>query len=721
MSKTNDNFLTIADLWRLCATRWRWFVVSTVLCFLMAVRYILTAPYLYTRYATILVREESLGKNTNEKNGNEFNQIGFVQQKNNVVNVVRHITSLEILIEVVCRLESDNSLTEGQILDKARAIQSRLLAEMGELGSTIINLTYRDRTTVEAERVLSLIIQVYNEKWLLEKRLVTQNTSQFIDSRLRLLEHDLNIVDDSISSFKSRYGITELENVSNLYLQQQSKTDAEILTLMNQKAMAEYIRSLVEDDSSQNQLLLVNSGINNSLIESQITLYNSMLMQMQSHLEYTSGQNPLIVNLERELGSLRKNILANVNNHIRTIDIQLQSLRDYHGETTSKITSNPNQEKHLISIEREQKVKESLYTYLLQKKEENEISITYEVAPTQILDMPNGSGKPTSPKRPMVLLAGLLFGFLIPVVVIFARASLDETVRDRFDIERRGGIPFLGEVPLSERRSTIRSVLRRFGLIPPQSSIIVAQGGQGPVNEAFRMIRTKMELTSTNMDGEGCKVYMVTAPQEGVGKTFVAMNLALVLAVDNRRVLFIDGDLRKASASQRWNTPKAGLSNYLDGSVSDMGSLLYHPKGFPTLDVLPAGPVPPNPTELLRGILFDFFIKIVRQQYDYIIIDTPPADMLADARIMEKNTDRSLFIVRAGQYKRSHLDDLKEPDGKIRNRLVILNGVSVGSRYGNAYGHEYGALKIMENVKKALLKLINRYKHVLSSSIKLHR
>ena len=718
MSKSLHSFVTIADLWNLCATRWRWFVASTILCLLVAVRYLLTAPYLYTRYAAIMVREETLGKNTNEKNGNEFNQIGFVQQKGNVVNVVRHITSLDILIEVACRLELP--LKGDEILDKAMDIQSRLTAEMGELGSTIIELTYQDFSPEEAERVLSLVIQVYNEKWLQDKHQVTRNTSQFIDSRLRLLERDLNIVDDSISSFKSRFGITKLENVSNIYLQQQSKTDAEILTLMNQKAMAEYIRSLLEDDFSQKQLLLVNSGINNSLIESQITLYNSMLLQMQSHLEYTSGQNPLIVNLEKELNSLRKNILANVNNHIRTIDIQLQSLQDYHGETSSKITSNPNQEKYLISIEREQKVKESLYMFLLQKKEENEISITYEAAPTQVIDMPNGSWKPTSPKKKMVLFAALIMGFILPVTVIFLRASMDETVRDRFDIERRGDIPFLGEVPLSERRSTIRTLLRRFKLIPPMSSVVVTHGGQGPVNEAFRMIRTKMEMMGTGFNDE-CKIYMVTAPQEGVGKTFVAMNLALALAVENRHVLFIDGDLRKASASRRWATPQKGLSNYLDGSVSDMSSLIFHPKDFPTLDVLPAGPVPPNPTELLRSILFDFYIKMARQQYDLIIIDTPPSDMLADAKIIEKNTDRSLFIVCAGKFERRLLDDLKEPEGKIRKRFVILNGVSIGSRYGHAYGHEYGALKIMENVKKTLLKSLKRLKYVLSSSIKLHR
>lgn len=686
MSKTTDRTLSISELWHLCTARWRWFVASVLLCLIVAVRYLLTTPYVYSRSASIIVREEFLGNNATEKNGKDFSQIGFVNQKSNVTDVARHITSLDVLLEVASRL--DSTLTEEEIFNNALGIQSRLSAEVEGIGSNIINLTYKDFSTREAARGLALIMDVYNDKWFMDKQRVTRSTSLFIDSRLRLLESDLNLVDDSISSFKSRYGITDLNRVSDIYLQQQSQADAEILRLMNQKAMAEYIRSLLEDDSSQKQLLLVNSGINNSLIESQITLYNSLLLQMQSHLEYTSGQNPLIVNLEKELKSLRKNILSNVINHIRTIDIQLQSLESYHGQTASKISSNPNQEKHLISIEREQKVKESLYLYLLQKKEENEISITYKVAPTQVIDIPNGSGKPTSPKRVRVLLAAVLIGFMLPVIVIFLRATMDETVRDRYDIERRGGIPFLGEVPLLERRSTIRSLQRRFGLRPARSSLVVTHGGQGPVNEALRLIRTKLESVSEH-EGNGNKVYMVTSSQEGTGKTFVSMNLALVLAIAGWRVLFIDGDLRKGSASRRWQALGAGLTDYLDGDVVDVASLLVHPKDYPTLDVLPAGTIPTNPTELLRGSLFANLMESMRLQYDFILIDTPPTGSLADAEIIRQNTDLSLFIVRTGKFERQYLDDLKVPDSAAISQYVILNGTSIGSRYGYAYGHEY--------------------------------
>jgi uncharacterized protein involved in exopolysaccharide biosynthesis len=216
--------------------------------------------------------------------------------------------------------------------------------------------------------------------------------------------------------------------------------------------MAEYIRSLLNEKASEHQLLLVNSGLNSSVLEAQINLYNNLLMQLQSHLNYTSSQNPLILNQEKELESLRSKLRANLQSHIHTIDIQLQSLTDYYDEATSKVVSNPAQAKHLATIERERKVKESLYMFLLQKKEENEISIAYNSSNIQLIEQPHGIGKPTSPKRAQVILAAFLLGLLIPVTVIFLRASFDDSVRDRHDIENHGNIPFLGSLPLTKKK-----------------------------------------------------------------------------------------------------------------------------------------------------------------------------------------------------------------------------------------------------------------------------
>lgn len=677
----------------MCAARWRWFVVSVVVALFLAVNYLLTTPYLYTRKASIIVPEESQGKNATDRNSDEFKTIGFVNQKSNVTNVVRHIRSLEVMLEVARR--QDSTLNEGQLMNKALGIQGRLKAENSVLGSTIIDLTYNDFSTTVATEVLSQIIQVYDEKCLEHKRKLTLNTSRFIDTRLRYLQHDLGIVDDSIAVFKSRYGITDLENVSNIYLHQQSQSDAEIMKLSTEREMADYIRSILEDRSADRQLLLMNSGINSSVIESQITLYNNLMLQLQSHLNYTSSQNPLIRQQEEELASLRKRILENIRSHIHTLDIQLSSLVDYYDEATSKVESNPAHAKHLASIERERKVKESLYLFLLQKKEENEISVTYSASNIQVIDPPYGGGKPTAPKRTQVLIASVLVGLFIPVTVIFLRASFDETVRDRFDVERNCNIPFLGEIPYSGREHSLESLLMPLGIgrKAKSSGIVVAPDALDASNEAFRVLRSNMEsIVAEQYAGNGARVYLIKSTQLEVGKTFIGMNLALTKAIGGKRVLFVDADLRQASASRLWRTPLLGLTDYLHQEEPDYRKLLWHPEGYPMLDVLPAGALPTNPTELLQSRLFDELFATVRQDYDCVFIDSPSAGILADAEIMGRIADCSLLVVRAGRFHRSRLGEINPVEiinGTSKPQYIILNGVDINVRYGYAYAHKY--------------------------------
>ncbi len=693
MNKSKERTISLSELWHLCVARWRWFAASVFVSLFLAVNYLVKAPFLYTRTAAIMVHEESSGGSSTENKGYDINQLGIVKQNENIDNVVRHITSLDMMMEVARRLYPE--ISDDEAFERAVDIQSRLSADIVGLKSTIIDLTYKDFSTLEAERVLTMVIDVYKDKILESKVKITQNASRFIDTRLQLLRDDLDEVDDSIAVFKSRYGITDLEHVSDIYLQQQNQSDAEIMKLSSQKAMAEFIRDLLEDKSSRHQLLLVNSGINNSMIEAQISLYNTLVLELQSHLKYTSEQNPLIVHQEEEISSLRTKILSNIKNHIHTIDIQLSSLTDYNDEATSKIISNPSQAKHLATIERERKVKESLYMYLLQKKEENEISITYLSSNIETIEIPHGSGKPTSPKRARVLFAAVLIGMLIPVVVLFLRATMDESVRDRFDIERNSDIPFLGEVPYSGREHSLENLMMRFGKgrKAKASGIVVGPDILNASNEAFRVLRNNMDsIVADKFSGQGCRVYLLKSTEIEVGKTFVGMNLALTKAIGGHRVLFIDGDLRQASASRLWRTPLVGLSDYLNGEEHDYQKLVWHPENCPMLDVLPAGALPTNPTELLQGPLLDNLFADIRQHYDCVFIDSPTASILADADIFERTVDCTLFVIRAGRIKRHQLNELSPIqiiNGISKPQYFILNGVSIDARYGYGYVHKY--------------------------------
>lgn len=684
-----EDLMTLTDLWRICIAHRRWFVFSLCLCLGIAVCYLIVTPPLYTREATVLVKQEQMGKSSVKITSNEeFNSIGLMQQSTNVANVQRELTSLRVLTEVCRRLFPNECTSDTAALRKAEDVRSRLKTKVENDKSTIINITYTDPSPVTAERVLNMAVQVYNEQWVADKQLVTTNALHFIQERLTLLEIELGNVDDSISVFKMRNNITSIEQVSEIYLQQQSQSNAELLRLTNQKAMAEYILDILRDKSMHNQLLPTNSGINNAVAETQINLYNSMLIQLKSNLHGTSTQNPLIIKQEAELEDVRKNIFATITNQIKTIDIQLQSLHDYNGTASSKLSSTPEQAKHLLSVEREQKVKESLYLYLLQKKEENEIQKSYTSFNTQLIDMPHGSDHPTSPNKRMVIFVAVLIALLMPVTVLFVKESLNTTVRNRYDIENKTALPVIGEVPFFHFHPQGRwqrwlAVFARQNKWQESTDMVVVHpGNQNLINEAFRIIRTNLEFSTGK--GQGNNVYIVTSDDSGTGKSFISINVAIALAIKERNVLLIDGDMRHATTSRTFGAHSAGLADYLGGKHDNFSELIVQSEEYPNLHILPVGTIPTNPTELLSSKRLEQLIAKVRGQYDFVLIDCPPASILADVDIIKLYADMTLFIIRAGFFARNRLPKLEEnvANGRYKYLSVILNASNMDFRYG---------------------------------------
>ncbi|MGN0282071.1 MAG: GumC family protein [Prevotella sp.] len=694
VNKQIEEFLSLQDFWILCRSHSRWFAMSVAVCLLIAVYYLSTTADIYTCEAAVMVKMETTrGTVAQSASGNDFNNMALVQQQTNVPNVLRQYQSLSLLTDVAYRLDSIKSQEEAKRV--AQAMQRALTATLDDEQSTIINLKYQDLSPERAEKVLSTIIDAYNERWLDEKKLMAANTAHFIDDRLKLIERELKQVDDSISTFKTRHQITNLEQVSDLYLQQQTESEAEILKLSNQMYMAKYILDILKDDKSRYQLLPVHTGLSTGEAGEQIAQYNALLLRLKNNLEGTSTQNPMIMSQEKQLSEIRQNIIATVSNYVKTLQIQISTMEGYNADVKEKVTSSPDQAKRLLSVERDQKVKENLYLYLLQKKEENEISKTYTPMPTQIIDMPHGSAFPTFPNKNSVLMAALLIGVLLPAVVIFIKVSLDTSVRSKSDIESRSNLPIIGEVPFyceGKQRQHAYSWLNKGKKAAPTSTpLVVKHGNQDEVNEAFRLIRSNLEfMTDTPLHKN---VYLVTSMYASSGKTFVSMNLALALAIKNRSVLFIDGDLRRATATRTFGNMEMGLADYLGEKVDSVERLIFPHREYPSLHIIPVGSTPPNPTELLSGKRMSQLIEDIRPKYDFIIIDCPMTEMLADASIIGQHADRTLYIVRAGLFQCrqvSHLDASVE-SGKYKNLSIILNAVKpiVHQGYGYGYGNYY--------------------------------
>ena len=471
-----------------------------------------------------------------------------------------------------------------------------------------------------------------------------------------------------------------------MYMTQSSETNAQILALNTQLAMARYIRNYLTNATSKNQLLPANSGIENPGIEQQIANYNTTQLRRNDLVANSSEKNPLVVDMDQSLQNMRRAIVSSIDNHIVTLNTQLRTLRQSEQQTTARIAANPTQGKYLLSVERQQKVKEALYLFLLQKREENELSQAFTAYNTRIIMPPTGDMAPTAPVKKKYLMMAFALGLFIPIGIIFVRESLNTKLRGRKDLEALS-LPFAGEIPMAfDKKKAKKS---KDSLQP----IVIKHGSRNIINEAFRVLRTNLEfMLDAGQEGK-TNVILFTSFNPGSGKTFLTINTAASLALKGKRVLVIDGDLRRASISHYVGSPHKGLSNYLGKQENDPMQLVVEIPDYELLYILPVGTIPPNPTELLAEPRFGELIEKMRNEFDCIFIDCPPIDIVADTQIIEKHADRTLFVVRAGLLERDMLPELQRAynEKRYKNMAVILNGTDGGSsRYGYRYGYKYG-------------------------------
>lgn len=783
VSKVDDS-IRIQDIGYLCLSKWYWFVISLIVCIGIAGLYLLKTPLVYTRTASLLIKQESKGQSLSGDVGTSFSDLGLFQSNTNVNNELVSLQSPAVMYDVVKRLhlEVDYS-TEGSFYPQVRygqnlpltvnfasltdnetaaltveavrpqgvkltsfvhngekidgevvgALNDSLLTPIGKVvvrpaadyvgwqkkaeplsvsrsdlsstvaryssglsvalqseNTTIVDLTFKDVCIQRAEDILNTVIAVYNANWIKDKNQIAVSTSMFINDRLGVIEGELGHVDENISTFKSENLLPDVQAASQLYMTESSQVKSQIMTLSTQLSMARYIRNYLTGASSRNQLLPANSGLESANIESQISEYNNLQLQRNNLVANSSEKNPLVVDMDESLRSMRGSIVSSVDNLITTLNTQIRSLEKSEQQATERIAANPSQAKYLLSVERQQKVKESLYLFLLQKREENELSQAFTAYNTRIITPPTGSMVPTTPQKKNILLIAFVVGLIIPVVILFLKEMMNTKVRGKKDLENLT-VPFIGEIPLYGK-------VRRSGLfgkkVAPltESKIVVKEGSRDVVNEAFRVLRTNLEFVS----GENTKgqIILMTSFNPGSGKTFLTVNIAATLAIKGKRVLAIDGDLRRASTSVYVGSPHHGLSNYLAGKVQHIEDVIVPASEAVHFDVLPVGTIPPNPTELLAGERFQTLLTELRTRYDYILIDCPPIELVADTHIIGKYVDETIFVVRAGLLERSMLSELQRvyTEHKFKNMAVLLNGTegSGSYHYGYRYGYHYG-------------------------------
>jgi len=583
-------------------------------------------------------------------------------------------------------------VSKNRLSDVANSYAKRLKVELNQERASVVDISISDVSYERAEDVLNTLYKVYKDKWIEDINQQAVNACKYIDRELDSIQNQLGSVDANIAQQKSATLTPDMETATQINLNKIENTNTELLELDNQIYMANLIKNQLSGNDYS--LLPPNSGIDNSTVSAHIQEYNEIVIQRNSMVENGGINNPYVPEYENKLKSLRASIVASINTELSRLNAKKGALESSRSQTTHKIQSTPTQAKDLLGAERNQKVKEQLYLFLLQKREEQQLSKNAVVNNAKMLNPPSGSRSPSSPVKINVLIIAVVLGLLIPMLILFIVNNMNTKVRGRQDIQDMT-IPFVGEIPLSYRKR--KGLFSLFNRRKDVREIVVQEKNGNNINEAFRVVRTNLEFVL----GKDNKVMMLTSSNVGSGKTFISTNLATSFAIKGKKVLIIDLDLRKASMSTFVDSPPRGISDYLNGRYEDINDVLVKGKIHEFLDVLPVGTIPPNPTELLFSERLSSLMADMRKVYDIIVIDCPPIDIVADASIINNLVDLTVYVLRSGLMDRQMLPEIEKyySEKRFNNMVILLNGTTEESngygyrRYGYGYGYGYGSYR----------------------------
>ena len=548
----------------------------------------------------------------------------------------------------------------------------------------ILSLAITGEEKEKSEDFLDALMRHFNLDGMADKRQVAESTAKFIQRRLELISEELDSVEGGIADFKRENQLMDVSSSAGEFMAKSSMAEQEIFRIETQKLVINSIKEVLTS-AEPYTLLPAGLGIEDAGISSLIGTYNTLVLERDASLTSATEKNPVVEALTQQLNSLRRNLLDNIASTLKSLDIELRELNQLEQYAEGQFSTFPGLEKGIRSIERQQEIKEQLYLFLLQRREESAISFAATSPVAKVIDPAYSGNNPVDPKPWLILVGGFVVGLLIPLLVIFVMNFLDTKVHHKGDLNPLiKNIPFLGEIPL----------------VTKESPGVIELNDRSPLAESFRILRTNLAYLVQSRNREKGEVIFVTSTIKGEGKTFVSFNMARTLASTKKRVLLIGADIRnpKLHKYSGENLETKGLSDYLynyDLKPSDI--ILTSDEGGIYNDLILSGAIPPNPAELFMNDRMKSLLEEVVRLYDYIIVDTAPTMIVTDTLLISPLADTTLYVVRAGYTEKKLLDfpkDLKQ-QGKIKGLAIILNDVdyskfSYGAKYGYAYGYGYG-------------------------------
>ncbi|MGB7395704.1 MAG: polysaccharide biosynthesis tyrosine autokinase, partial [Pricia sp.] len=558
--------------------------------------------------------------------------------------------------------------------------------------SNIVNLTLEDPIEEKATNILNSLIRIYNQNAIEDKQIIADRTSNFINERIADISTDLSSVDQSAQDFKTDEGVTDIAAEANVNLNVGVANQQELANARNQLNIASQMSQLIEDQDAYETLPA--NMLPDGAAASATDRYNTLVLERQRLLKSSNEKNPVIVNLDQQIAGLKQTIQSSLNTTVNNLGLTVNSLSGQQARFNQKLFSSPAKERALRDITRQQQTTESLYLYLLQKREEAQITAASSSPKSKIIDRAYPVSKfPVSPKTSLVYLASFILGLLVPFSIIYANDLLDNKVHNMHSLEKLvQNVPVLGELPRLSKKDN------KF-IIKEDRSVLA---------ESLRIIRTNLDyLIKAKQPKPGrSNIVYVTSSVPGEGKTFLSTNLSMILASTNKKVLLIGADIRNPKLytfftgsnvdkmAKPTRNKDAGLTEYLYDNTIDVkdivNPMLIHHN---TIDVIYSGRIPPNPAELLMSDRMKEMFDQVTQTYDYVIVDTAPLMVVTDTLLISDYADLLIYVTRAGVTEKRAVDyPIKlQDEGKIKGLSFVVNDVEASNLgYGGKYGYGYG-------------------------------
>lgn len=588
-------------------------------------------------------------------------------------------------ITVLPRFENLEELNSREVLVQVKPLAKVTLAYQENVqvapvdkNTSVIKLSLNSAVRQKAEDVLNTLIEQYNIDVVADKNLISENTARFIEKRLALIESELGQVEQSAESFKESNQLTDIAAEAGIVLDNASDYAKRIVEAETRLQLTNFLIEYLADIEDNSVLIPANVSMEDNSVGPMIMEYNKLVQERNRLMRGSTESNPVIVNLDGQIAAQRQTIKQTLNNVKSSQRISLNELKQQEKLLSSKISNVPGQERKFRGIQRQQQIKETLYLYLLQKKEETAISLEVTAPNSKIIDSAYGSDIPVSPKKKIVLLGSFVLGLLIPFGVIYLKDLLDTKVQGRKDIEGKLSVPFLGDIPKSHSNEEV-----------------ISMGSRTSAAEAFRILRTNLDFMLANADRDKAKKIFVTSTLSGEGKTFVSINLAGTLALSGKRVLLIGMDIRNPKLAEYLEMPHGrGITNYLTNGGADIRDLIFKfsDQEHKNLDVLASGAVPPNPAELLMNDKVGSLFAELEGLYDYIVVDTAPVSLVTDTLLISKYADVFVYVCRAGYLDKRLLvipENLYK-ERRLPNMSILVNDTDSKKGYGYGYGYGYG-------------------------------